>query len=281
MRESRGIALRDEELEDGGNWGLRLRSRGKVSGSSASAEKSKRRLFVDELDFLMPVKRKKVVRIAHSVDVTVPSQVIDSPVVREEEDVIFDCSEKLEASMEDAANVSKEDVVDGEADSSDSDKLEEPVPRGDEGDRLESDKLEEVVPGGDAGLSAVGEGVERVDGGNEDIATGKKELEEAKMELGGERIGKGKVREGRRCGLCGGGVDGKPPSELVRDCGESENEAYGSSPLEEPNYDVWDGFGDEPGWLGPLLGPTHDRFGITRVWVHQHCAVWSPEVCFT
>ncbi|KAE9590609.1 hypothetical protein Lal_00023149 [Lupinus albus] len=90
-----------------------------------------------------------------------------------------------------------------------------------------------------------------------------------------------RIKEGRRCGLCGGGTDGKPPKRLAHDNGESENEAYsGSSASEEPNYDVWDGFGDEPGWLGRLLGPINDRDGIARIWVHQLCAVWSPEVYF-
>ncbi|KAJ0985985.1 hypothetical protein J5N97_004341 [Dioscorea zingiberensis] len=90
-----------------------------------------------------------------------------------------------------------------------------------------------------------------------------------------------RVKEGRRCGLCGGGIDGRPPKKLVRESTDSDNEAYeGSSVSDEPNYDIWDGFGDEPGWLGRLLGPIHDRFGIARVWVHQHCAVWSPEVYF-
>ncbi|CAL0310167.1 unnamed protein product [Lupinus luteus] len=90
-----------------------------------------------------------------------------------------------------------------------------------------------------------------------------------------------RIKEGRRCGLCGGGTDGKPPKRLAHDNGESENEAYsGSSASEEPNYDVWDGFGDEPGWLGRLLGPINDRDGIARIWVHLLCAVWSPEVYF-
>lgn len=88
------------------------------------------------------------------------------------------------------------------------------------------------------------------------------------------------VKEGRRCGLCGGGTDGRPPKIALHDSVDSENEAYeGALPSEEPNYDMWDGFGDDPGWLGRLLGPIHDRFGIARVWVHQNCAVWSPEVC--
>ncbi|KAF8413815.1 hypothetical protein HHK36_001808 [Tetracentron sinense] len=93
-----------------------------------------------------------------------------------------------------------------------------------------------------------------------------------------DTVRKRRIREGRRCGLCGGGADGKPPKRLVQDSAESDCEAYGSSSAsEEPNYDIWDGFGDEPGWLGRLLGPIHDRFGIAGVWVHQHCAVWSPE----
>ncbi|PON39006.1 Spastin [Parasponia andersonii] len=94
-------------------------------------------------------------------------------------------------------------------------------------------------------------------------------------------LGKPRIKEGRRCGLCGGGTDGKPPKPLAQDAGDSENEAYsGSSASEEPNYDIWDGFGDEPGWLGRLLGPINDRYGIAGIWVHQHCAVWSPEVYF-
>ncbi|XP_042427691.1 uncharacterized protein LOC122015081 [Zingiber officinale] len=89
------------------------------------------------------------------------------------------------------------------------------------------------------------------------------------------------IKEGRRCGLCGGGTDGKPPKRLVQESSGSDNEAYaGSSASDDPNYDIWDGFGDEPEWLGRILGPINDRFGIPRIWVHQHCAVWSPEVYF-
>lgn len=100
-----------------------------------------------------------------------------------------------------------------------------------------------------------------------------------KLPVSQEKLTQPHVKEGRRCGLCGGGTDGKPPKRLVHESVESDNEAYeGSSASEEPNYDVWDGFGDEPGWLGRLLGPIRDRFGMARVWVHQHCAVWSPEV---
>ncbi|XP_073366668.1 uncharacterized protein [Aegilops tauschii subsp. strangulata] len=96
-----------------------------------------------------------------------------------------------------------------------------------------------------------------------------------------EKRGVVDVKEGRRCGLCGGGTDGRPPKVALHDTADSENEAYeGAMPSEEPNYDIWDGFSDDPGWLGRLLGPIHDRFGIARVWVHQNCAVWSPEVYF-
>lgn len=91
---------------------------------------------------------------------------------------------------------------------------------------------------------------------------------------------KPRIKLGRRCGLCGGGTDGKPPKLLVLDGMGSDNEAYsGSSASDEYNYDVWDGFGDESGWLGRLLGPINDRLGIAGIWVHQQCAVWSPEVC--
>lgn len=93
-------------------------------------------------------------------------------------------------------------------------------------------------------------------------------------------LGKAQIKQGRRCGLCGCGTDGKPPKKSAQDTCESENDAYSSPASEEPNYDVWDGFGDEPGWLGRLLGPVDDRHGIARIWVHQNCAVWSPEVYF-
>ncbi|RLM94030.1 hypothetical protein C2845_PM08G21530 [Panicum miliaceum] len=102
-----------------------------------------------------------------------------------------------------------------------------------------------------------------------------------KSPISDEKRGAKVVKEGRRCGLCGGGTDGRPPKIALHDSADSENEAYeGALPSEEPNYDMWDGFGDDPGWLGRLLGPIHDRFGIARVWVHQNCAVWSPEVYF-
>lgn len=117
---------------------------------------------------------------------------------------------------------------------------------------------------------------------NAAAAASEKSVKESDMAspMSDNKLSSTRVKEGRRCGLCGGGTDGRPPRKLMRESADSDNETYGgSSASEEPNYDVWDGFGDEPGWLGKLLGPIHDRFGIARVWVHQHCAVWSPEVC--
>ncbi|CAN4102928.1 unnamed protein product [Withania somnifera] len=91
---------------------------------------------------------------------------------------------------------------------------------------------------------------------------------------------KRRIREGRHCCLCGGGMDGKPPKKLVYGAASDDEACSGSSASDEPNYDMWDGFGDEPGWLGRLLGPINDRYGIAGIWIHQQCAVWSPEVYF-
>ncbi|KAJ6417405.1 hypothetical protein OIU84_003176 [Salix udensis] len=111
---------------------------------------------------------------------------------------------------------------------------------------------------------------------------GEKDVQVDKMKRDStSSLGRSKIKQGRCCGLCGCGNDGKPPKRLVQDGGESENEAYsGSSASEDVKYDVWDGFGDEPEWLGRLLGPINDRYGIAGIWVHQNCAVWSPEVYF-
>nr|CAD1823824.1 unnamed protein product [Ananas comosus var. bracteatus] len=57
------------------------------------------------------------------------------------------------------------------------------------------------------------------------------------------------VKEGRRCGCAGEGLMGDRRRYWFRR-------------------------------LLRILGPIHDRFGIARVWVHQNCAVWSPEVYF-
>ncbi|GFZ12424.1 polynucleotidyl transferase, ribonuclease H-like superfamily protein [Actinidia rufa] len=93
-----------------------------------------------------------------------------------------------------------------------------------------------------------------------------------------DTLRKMRVRVGRRCGLCGTGTYGKPPKKLLQDGAGIDHEAYsGSSASEEPNYDQWDRFGDEPGWIGRLLVSINDRHGIAGIWVRQHCAVWSPE----
>lgn len=91
------------------------------------------------------------------------------------------------------------------------------------------------------------------------------------------------IIEGRKCSLCGVGNDGKPPKKLFQDGTDSENEMSGDlqAVTEEPMYRESDGFGHDPGWLGRLLGPLNDRFGIAGVWVHRQCAVWSPEVYFS
>ncbi|KAH9311657.1 hypothetical protein KI387_026692, partial [Taxus chinensis] len=91
------------------------------------------------------------------------------------------------------------------------------------------------------------------------------------------------IIEGRKCGLCGVGNDGKPPKKLSQEMTDSDNEICGDlqTAVEEPKYQEGDGFGDDPGWLGRLLGPLNDRHGITGIWVHKQCAVWSPEVYFS
>ncbi|XP_024542136.1 ATPase family AAA domain-containing protein 2 [Selaginella moellendorffii] len=67
--------------------------------------------------------------------------------------------------------------------------------------------------------------------------------------------------EGRRCELCG----------------------RGSEPIEELNTTAIVAGGDSTvgrGGLGRLLGPICDKMGVAAVWIHQECAVWSPEVYF-
>eukprot|EP00250_Pteridium_aquilinum_P013052 c21101_g1_i1 orf=321-5741(+) len=95
---------------------------------------------------------------------------------------------------------------------------------------------------------------------------------------------KGEVRlnlaEGRRCGLCGGDSKGEPPNYLLPVSTKQKGAQNIGCDRISPEYSEWDAFGNEPGWLGPLLGPLDDRFGIAGVWVHQECAIWSPEVYF-
>ena len=89
--------------------------------------------------------------------------------------------------------------------------------------------------------------------------------------------------EGRRCGLCGGNSKGEPleffmPSSSKDRSDQKKTHQKNGPDKNHPGYSEWDAFGSEPGWLGPLLGPLDDHFGIAGVWVHQECAIWSPEV---
>ncbi|CAD5190665.1 unnamed protein product [Musa acuminata subsp. malaccensis] len=152
----------------------------------------------------------------------------------------------------------------------------EDLEQSEEGTAIPNLQLDDVDPGNCLATS-LSEHVDDKPVKSEDIL----KEDKPKPPIFDDKIARKHVKEGRRCGLCGGGTDGRPPKRLVHESSGSDNEAYeGSSASEEPNYDVWDGFGDEPGWLGRLLGPINDRFGIPRIWVHQHCAVWSPEVYF-
>lgn len=89
-----------------------------------------------------------------------------------------------------------------------------------------------------------------------------------------------------RCGLCGGTTDGEPAADNPAEV--SVGEANGSlkpqddSCLADVTIDTKksDGFGTEKGWLGRLLGPLGEQFGVGGVWVHENCAIWSPEVGF-
>lgn len=91
-----------------------------------------------------------------------------------------------------------------------------------------------------------------------------------------------------RCGLCGGTTDGDPAAENPSVREVPVGEANGSfkpqdeSCLADVTLDTKksDGFGAEKGWLGRLLGPLGEHFGVGGVWVHENCAIWSPEVSF-
>ncbi|KAJ7535761.1 hypothetical protein O6H91_12G044900 [Diphasiastrum complanatum] len=85
---------------------------------------------------------------------------------------------------------------------------------------------------------------------------------------------------GRKCGLCGGGSNGELPKEMVLGLGsfddikERDNSAVGSHTVQNTAAM------QKSGWLGKLLGPLSDHIGVAGVWVHQQCAIWSPEVYF-
>jgi hypothetical protein len=47
------------------------------------------------------------------------------------------------------------------------------------------------------------------------------------------------------------------------------------------DFNKADGFGAQKGWLGRLLGPLSEHVGVVGAWVHENCAIWSPEVYFS
>lgn len=88
-----------------------------------------------------------------------------------------------------------------------------------------------------------------------------------------------------RCGLCGGSSDGEraaePPSDTLVTQGSVSSQlldencpADGASEGKKA-----DGFGADKGWLGRLLGPLGEHVGVSGAWIHENCAIWSPEVC--
>lgn len=89
-----------------------------------------------------------------------------------------------------------------------------------------------------------------------------------------------------RCGLCGGTTDGEPaadnPSEVADGQANGCVKPHDESCLADVTLDTKkaDGFGAGTGWLGRLLGPLGEQFGVGGVWVHENCAIWSPEVGF-
>ena len=87
-----------------------------------------------------------------------------------------------------------------------------------------------------------------------------------------------------RCGLCGGTTDGEPAADVEVPVGQANDilKPQDESCLADVTIDTKksDGFGTETGWLGRLLGPLGEQFGVGGVWVHENCAIWSPEVGF-
>jgi hypothetical protein len=89
-----------------------------------------------------------------------------------------------------------------------------------------------------------------------------------------------------RCGLCGGTTDGEPAADISSEVpvglANGNLKPQDESCLADVTIDTKksDGFGTETGWLGRLLGPLGEQFGVGGVWVHENCAIWSPEVSF-
>ncbi|KAL2653127.1 hypothetical protein R1flu_021255 [Riccia fluitans] len=93
---------------------------------------------------------------------------------------------------------------------------------------------------------------------------------------------RGFVSLGLKCALCGGSSDGKWACELqsARKFKARDTSNYATSKM--PKFDVkeWGKMQVKKGWLGRLLGPLSARAGVAGMWVHELCAVWSPEVYF-
>ncbi|OAE19883.1 hypothetical protein AXG93_1130s1360 [Marchantia polymorpha subsp. ruderalis] len=93
---------------------------------------------------------------------------------------------------------------------------------------------------------------------------------------------RGIVSLGLKCGLCGGTSDGKWACELrsARKTKARDGSQHASPKVTK--YSVKEGskFQVKKGWLGRLLGPLSERVGVAGAWVHEECAVWSPEVYF-
>nr|XP_043627896.1 uncharacterized protein LOC122599445 [Erigeron canadensis] len=310
--ESDSLGLEEEEEE--GEWKSRLRARGrKVSfvSEEASSPRSKKKLFarVDDgkengMDSglgddkgglvgksLMVVQSKRPGRIKASnvvsngdiglVNIDKDGEdATDLPVVGDENKSIL-LDERLtdngavvgssEQGKEVPVSVGSDDIA---KDMVQSDEQSTPVEQAESRENENGCFHQEVI-----GVSGDG-GEDRTFDVNHPPEDSTKKVGEDKYSPA-HRPHKPRIKKGRCCGLCGGGNDGKPPKKLMHDGAGSDNEEYsGSSSSEEPTYDLLDGFGDEPGWLGQLLGPINDRFGIAGIWVHQHCAVWSPEVYF-
>ncbi|XP_068664779.1 uncharacterized protein [Aristolochia californica] len=309
-----------DDLKESGNWKTRLRSRARNATFSSTNEKGKRKLF-QELDrgkqeqkLVKPKRTCEVKDSAHlekSGDPTIllPDNKVEVEIITGKEP-ISNSSNESPSSMKEAelisnnqaSSFSNEDMSNSinEGPSQLNNTIQQvedknhPIPAECEPDARPPHNFEEQMTehGNDQLEQPNCEPEKEADNiilgdDAEDTSATKGPLEHVhKLDnlnpvSKDANIERSQIREGRRCGLCGGGTDGKPPGKLIRDFGDSDNEAYcGLSASEEPNYDMWDGFDHEPGWLGPLLGPIHDRFGIAGVWVHQHCAVWSPEVYF-
>ncbi|XP_059283460.1 uncharacterized protein LOC132037042 [Lycium ferocissimum] len=202
-------------------------------------------------------------------DVNVPLPLVDKDEVQLET-----CAVPEECHTADGVNTLEQDLQS---------KNEVSVGVNDQTDAVEGGLLANGEKDGGTGKQAK-DGFDRVGDAQEDGVFGDKALETEKVVkkecASYSTLRKRRIREGRHCGLCGGGTDGKPPKKLVYGAASDDEAHSGSSSSDEPNYDMWDGFGDEPGWLGRLLGPVNDRYGIAGIWVHQQCAVWSPEVYF-